>query len=43
MKSGFYKQIHGWHIDKCADQSFRGMGYQCPYPSRYADGGWGYV
>ena len=43
VKSRFYKQIHGWHIDKCADQSFHGMGYQCPFPSRYADGGWGYV
>lgn len=43
LKAGYYRQEHGWHIDKCADVDLHRMGYQCPFPSRYADGGFGYV
>ena len=43
LKAGFYRQEHGWHIDKCSDDSLHQIGYQCPFPSRYADGGFGYV
>ena len=43
LKAGYYKQEHGWHIDKCSDLSLHQIGYQCPFPSRYADGGFGYV
>ena len=43
LKAGYYRQEHGWHLEKCADQSLHRMGYQWPFPSRYADGGFGYV
>jgi len=43
LKAGYYQQEHGWHVDKCSDLSLHQMGYQCPFPSRYADGGFGYV
>ena len=43
LKAGYYQQEHGWHVDKCADATLHRMGYQCPFPSRYADGGFGYV
>ena len=43
LKGGYYRREHGWHIDKCSDVSLHQIGYQCPFPSRYADGGFGYV
>jgi len=43
LKAGYYQQEHGWHIDKCSDPSLDQVGYQCPFPTRYADGGFGYV
>ena len=43
LKAGYYQQEHGWHIDKCSDSRLHQIGYQCPFPSRYADGGFGYV
>ena len=36
-------QIHGWHIDKCADAMIEQRGYQYPLPQSYANGGYGYI
>ena len=43
LKAGYYQQEHGWHVNKCSEVNLHQMGYQCPFPSRYADGGFGYV
>jgi hypothetical protein len=37
------KQLHGWHIGKCADPVIEKRGYQYPLAKSYASGGYGYV
>ena len=43
LRARHYQQEQGWHVGKCSEPHFDRMGYQCPFPARYADGGFGYV
>ena len=43
LRARHYQQEQGWHVGKCSEPHLHRMGYQCPFPASYADGGFGYV
>lgn len=43
LKGQFFDMQQGWHVGKCTNRKLSGMGYQIPFPSTYADGGFGYI
>ena len=43
LKGQHFDMQQGWHVGKCSNRKLSRMGYQMPFPSTYADGGFGYV